>query len=74
MRLLLAASALLWITACGTTYTHPTKSLQDFDRDKAACEQEAKKALAKTGQANDSCAILDETKHCLETRKGWVRK
>jgi hypothetical protein len=35
MRLLLAASALLWVAACGTTYTHPTKSLQDFDRDKA---------------------------------------
>ena len=74
MRLLLAASALLFVTACGTTYTHPTKSLQDFDRDKAACEQEAKKVLAKKGQANDSCAVLEETKRCLETKKGWVQK
>ena len=74
MRLLLAASALLWVTACGTTYTHPTKSLQDFDRDKAVCEQEAKKVLAKKGQANDSCAVLEETKRCLETKKGWVAK
>ena len=74
MRLLLAASALLLVTACGTTYTHPTKSLQDFDRVKAACEQEAKMALAKKGQANDSCAVLEETKRCLETKKGWVRK
>ena len=74
MRLLLAASALLLVTACGTTYTHPTKSLQEFDRDKAACEQEAKKVLAKKGQANDSCAVLEETKRCLETKKGWVQK
>ena len=49
-------------------------NLQDFDRDKAACEQEAKKVLAKKGQANDSCAVLEETKRCLETRKGWVQK
>ena len=74
MRLLLAAGALLLVTACGTTYTHPTKSLQEFDRDKAACEQEAKKVLAKKGQANDSCAVLEETKRCLETKKGWVQK
>jgi hypothetical protein len=74
MRLLLAASLLLWVTACGTTYTHPTKSLQDFDRDKVVCEQEAKKVLAKKGQANDSCAVLEETKRCLETKKGWVAK
>ena len=65
---------MLLLAACGTTYTHPTKSLQEFDRDKALCEQEAKKALAKKGQANDSCAVLEETKRCLETKKGWVRK
>ena len=74
MRLLLAASALLFVTACGTTYTHPTKSLQDFDRDKAACEQEARKVLTKRGQVCDSCSVLEETKHCLETKKGWVQK
>ena len=74
MKLLLAACILLWLAGCGTTYTHPTKSLQDFDRDKAACEQEAKKVLAKKGQANDSCAVLEETKRCLETKKGWIPK
>ena len=74
MRTFLLASAMLLLAACGTTYTHPTKSLQEFDRDKALCEQEAKKGLAKKGQANDSCAVLEETKRCLETKKGWVRK
>ncbi|HME46357.1 MAG TPA: hypothetical protein VKF36_24960 [Syntrophorhabdales bacterium] len=74
MKLLLAAGALLLVAACGTTYTHPTKSLKDFDVDKAACEREAKQVLAKKGQANDSCAVLEETKRCLETKKGWVPK
>ena len=74
MKLRLAVGAFLFVAACGTTYTHPTKSLQDFDRDKAVCEQEAKTVLAKKGQANDSCAVLEETKRCLETKKGWVQK
>ena len=74
MKLTLLSCLLFALAACGTTYTHPTKSLQDFDRDRAACEQEAKKTLAKKGQANDSCAVLDETKRCLETKKGWVPK
>jgi hypothetical protein len=74
MRTFLLASAMLLLASCGTTYTHPTKSLQDFDRDKAACEQEATKKLTKNGQPCDSCAVLEETKHCLETKKGWVKK
>ena len=65
---------MLFLAACGTTYTHPTKSLQDFDRDKAACEQEATKVLTKKGQPCDSCAVFEETKRCLETKKGWVQK
>ncbi len=72
MKAVFIACALFLLAACGTTYTHPTKNLQDFDRDKAACEQEAKKTLAKKGQAADSCAVLEETKRCLETKKGWV--
>jgi hypothetical protein len=74
MKFVLALSALLLAAACGTTYTHPTKSLQDFDRDRAACEQEAKKVLTKKGQPCDSCSVLEETKRCLETKKGWVAK
>ena len=72
MKMAFVAGALLLLAACGTTYTHPTKSLQDFDRDKATCEEEAKKALAKKGRADDSCAVLQETKRCLEAKKGWV--
>ena len=74
MKTFLIACAAVFLAACGTTYTHPSKSLQDFDGDKAECEREARKVLAKKGQAVDSCAVLDETKRCLETKKGWVRK
>ena len=72
MKTALLTCTLFLLASCVTTYTHPTKSLQDFDRDKATCEEEAKRALAKKGQANDSCAVMQETKRCLETKKGWV--
>jgi hypothetical protein len=35
--------------ACATTYTHPTKNLKDFERDKAECEVIARKSLAARG-------------------------
>ncbi len=74
MRFVIAFSLLLLATACGTTYTHPTKSLQDFDRDRAVCEKEARKTLTKKSLPCDDCAVLEETKRCLETKKGWVAK
>jgi hypothetical protein len=37
---------------CATTYTHPTKSAKDFERDKQQCELIAKKALAAKGIPN----------------------
>jgi hypothetical protein len=41
--------ALLLLGACTTTYTHPTKDLSQFERDRAACELAAKKKLAAKG-------------------------
>ena len=74
MKMAFLACALFFLAACGTTYTHPTKSLQDFDRDRAACEKEARKTLAKKNLPCDECSVLDETKRCLETKKGWIPK
>jgi hypothetical protein len=34
---------------CTTTYTHPTKSVSQFERDRAACELTARKTLAAKG-------------------------
>ncbi len=48
-RKLLFCIALLLLGACTTTYTHPTKDLSQFERDRAACELAAKKKLAAKG-------------------------
>ena len=59
--------------ACGTTYTHPTKSAKQFDRDKRECELLAEQAAARkgaAGQKSDS-RICDEVRRCLEQKKGW---
>jgi len=41
--------ALLLLGGCATTYTHPTKSVSQFEQDRAACERTAKKTLAAKG-------------------------
>lgn len=41
--------ALLLLGSCATTYTHPTKSHSQFERDRAACERTARKTLAAKG-------------------------
>ncbi len=46
---LLALLLLCMLGGCAATYTHPTKSTQDFDRDKQECERIAKKTLVAKG-------------------------
>ncbi|OPY80544.1 MAG: hypothetical protein A4E65_01419 [Syntrophorhabdus sp. PtaU1.Bin153] len=41
--------AILLLGGCTTTYTHPTKSLSQFERDRAECERMARKKLAARG-------------------------
>jgi hypothetical protein len=40
---------LLVLEGCTTTYTHSTKGINDFERDKESCELAARKTLAKQG-------------------------
>ncbi len=40
---------LLLLGSCTTTYTHPTKTLTQFEQDRAACEATARKTLAAKG-------------------------
>ncbi len=40
---------LLVLGGCTTTYTHSTKGINDFERDKESCELAARKTLAKQG-------------------------
>ncbi len=48
-RKLLFCIALLLLVGCTTTYTHPTKTLTQFEQDRTACELAAKKKLAAKG-------------------------
>jgi hypothetical protein len=41
--------ALLLLGGCATTYTHPTKGPDAFERDRVACERVARKTLAARG-------------------------
>ncbi len=43
---LLLSLILFLLGSCAITYTHPTKNLNDFERDKKECESIAKKTLA----------------------------
>jgi hypothetical protein len=40
---------LFLLGGCAITYTHPTKSLNDFEKDKRECELIARKTLAAKG-------------------------
>ncbi len=40
---------LFLLGGCATTYTHPTKSTKDFDREKQECESAARKTLVAKG-------------------------
>jgi len=41
--------ALFLLGSCATTYTHPSKSLSQFEQDRGACERTARKTLAAKG-------------------------
>ena len=42
-------TALLLLGSCATTYTHPAKGGNQFERDRVACERTARKTLAAQG-------------------------
>ena len=47
--ILLLFLILILLGGCTTTYTHPSKGANDFDRDKESCELAARKTLAAQG-------------------------
>jgi PBP1b-binding outer membrane lipoprotein LpoB len=50
MKTLLLVTILIFLAAgCATTYTHPTKSPSEFEKDRLECEQVAIKSLAARG-------------------------
>jgi hypothetical protein len=65
--------ALLFLSGCVATYTHPKKSLADFDTDRKYCQAKAQHMATLKARQGESCIPCDEVKKCLERDKGWVR-
>lgn len=60
------------LTGCARTiYTHPTKTSQDFERDRYECRLIAEQSAANWGSPGNIFMIVEETKRCLEYRYGW---
>lgn len=51
--LLLVLTLLMFAVGCATTYDHPSKGAQEFERDKLECERFARQSLAARGM--ESC-------------------
>jgi uncharacterized protein YceK len=47
--ILLLFLTLILLGGCTTTFTHSTKGINDFERDKESCELAARKTLAAQG-------------------------
>ena len=64
---------ILFIGGCQTTsYKHPTKEAQDFERDKYQCEKIAKRLAADAGYSDNPVVISKELKRCLKLKFGWT--
>jgi hypothetical protein len=58
------------ISACATTYAHPTKNASRFEGDEADCRRTAQSVAAKKVAAGRDCSVCDEIDRCLKM-KGW---
>lgn len=71
------ASALIlfagFLTACAPAYwSHPTKTAEDFERDRANCAEIAeKRTRASWGDEDYVLLVSEETDRCLKLKFGW---
>ncbi len=72
---LICAAAAVFISGC-TTFSHPTKTQDDFNRDRKECEQYAAANPgdnATCARETVTCATCEDVKRCLQEKKGWTR-
>lgn len=68
---LLALVALFGVVGCAsTTYYHPYKGSDSFERDKRECMMQAEERAANWGAHGNPFMIKDFMQECLEAR-GW---
>lgn len=65
----------VFLAACAPAYwSHPTKSTEDFERDRANCSEIAeKRTRASWGDENYVLLVSEETDRCLELKFGWTQ-
>lgn len=64
------------VTACApTVYTHPTKTSEDFERDKYKCTKIAEQIACNNWKmCGNPFIIKDELNKCLQMKFGWRPK
>ncbi len=63
------------VAACTPSYTHPTKTSADFERDKAKCKKIAEGIACNNWKwCGNVLVIKDETDKCLRSKYGWRRQ
>ena len=54
-------------------FRHPTKSSEDFEKDKYECDIIATQHVRQSGFGGNPLTIRDEIIRCLTLKFGWVR-
>ena len=73
-RFLMGMILFLLLGCASTIYTHPDKSVQDFDRDRYECEKIAEQSAANWGMKGNPIYMNLEIKKCLEQKCGWRKQ
>ena len=70
-RILLLACLALSFVGCQVMYHHPTKTADDFERDKFDCQTVAEQSAYNVGQAGNFWWINSRVNQCLQAKHGW---
>ena len=73
MKIIYLLFIVLLLQGCQTIYIHPSKTQEDFARDKYECEQIATQYSANYNAQGNPFIIAGEIKRCLEQKFGWQR-
>lgn len=73
LRCVLAIVMVFSFIGCATTtFMHPTKTAQDFERDKYDCTQEAVRYADAMGASGNPLIISEQIDACMQAKYGWT--
>ncbi len=76
-KIILIVGILFLLGGCASgRWTHPTKTAEDFERDKYECEKIAEQSAANWGSQGNIFMMVREMRRCLELKFGysWVNE